>query len=592
METVELIIEEESLDALSFFLQKHTERFLKPDGKWNNGRRKFRYNDWPIGISKLKRGQQSDLKVWGDYWLGEAKTDSNKESYRLHRRRLLHFQMLATSKRIQVHISYDEEVKPLFDLIIQEVFKLYPEAVKSIGKKAVPREQGSGLKEDELREAWLSLARSKQLSITGMAAAENIQTLMQVGSQLEAPITANTSIDARYKNERIIYDAERKTIELLYWLLRSTNDHLLNQANLTWANEQFELNWGPQGADRAHHDDENALHSDVPNILHELMASALVLDYPEDFPGSPLAGRFEDMEERGGGRISIHDLGTGFQLYVSTYGAKEVRREILKGDLGKCLSSDGEAIDWSRVDNRQAEAMDDTVIVTMPGDPDYLILLKQLEAISNETGRRHWHKHRGMIQVNPAPVLVDCTPDMFVNQARAWDYQTEDENHKVILLPEGAMLPAPRVFIQPGEFTHSYFDPLAVISPNKHPRGTRLDVSATDSHWRAVRPVWAELLTRLEEAGYQVWIGTTQSKQAATKQKEPNAGLHKILEERFTLEEFRVLCFELGVNYDNLWGETISGKAVALIQYFEQRLPNDLAMLETIVQKKRPGALK
>jgi tetratricopeptide (TPR) repeat protein len=47
--------------------------------------------------------------------------------------------------------------------------------------------------------------------------------------------------------------------------------------------------------------------------------------------------------------------------------------------------------------------------------------------------------------------------------------------------------------------------------------------------------------------------------------------LHRILSQRFIEDEFRTLCFYLGVSYDNLSGEGLSGKARELLIYCEHR---------------------
>jgi uncharacterized protein YggL (DUF469 family) len=47
--------------------------------------------------------------------------------------------------------------------------------------------------------------------------------------------------------------------------------------------------------------------------------------------------------------------------------------------------------------------------------------------------------------------------------------------------------------------------------------------------------------------------------------------LHRILRTRLDLEEFRTLCFDLGVRYDALGGETLDGKARELVLRLQQR---------------------
>ncbi len=47
--------------------------------------------------------------------------------------------------------------------------------------------------------------------------------------------------------------------------------------------------------------------------------------------------------------------------------------------------------------------------------------------------------------------------------------------------------------------------------------------------------------------------------------------LREILINRFSLSELKTLCFDLGVDYDNLAGEAKLDKVLALITYYERR---------------------
>jgi tetratricopeptide (TPR) repeat protein len=47
--------------------------------------------------------------------------------------------------------------------------------------------------------------------------------------------------------------------------------------------------------------------------------------------------------------------------------------------------------------------------------------------------------------------------------------------------------------------------------------------------------------------------------------------LHRFIADRFDLEELRTLCFDLGVNYDELGGEGLSAKARELLAYLDRR---------------------
>jgi nucleoside phosphorylase len=59
--------------------------------------------------------------------------------------------------------------------------------------------------------------------------------------------------------------------------------------------------------------------------------------------------------------------------------------------------------------------------------------------------------------------------------------------------------------------------------------------------------------------------------------------LHQLLVARFDLEEFRTLCFKLGVDYDDLRGEGRSAKARELVQLMQRQ--DELNRLQQIVQQ-------
>jgi hypothetical protein len=46
--------------------------------------------------------------------------------------------------------------------------------------------------------------------------------------------------------------------------------------------------------------------------------------------------------------------------------------------------------------------------------------------------------------------------------------------------------------------------------------------------------------------------------------------IHKVLQERFDLEELRTLCFNLGVDYDNLRGEGKAARSRELILFMQR----------------------
>ena len=63
--------------------------------------------------------------------------------------------------------------------------------------------------------------------------------------------------------------------------------------------------------------------------------------------------------------------------------------------------------------------------------------------------------------------------------------------------------------------------------------------------------------------------------------------LFNILQAHFDVEEFRTLCFELGVNYDNLRGEGLAPKMRELIAYCQRR--NQVEKLITMIKQERPS---
>ena len=62
--------------------------------------------------------------------------------------------------------------------------------------------------------------------------------------------------------------------------------------------------------------------------------------------------------------------------------------------------------------------------------------------------------------------------------------------------------------------------------------------------------------------------------------------LHRILSDRMDLEEFRTLCFDLGVSYDSLRGEGLSGRARQLVLFLQKR--QALPRLVEWLHRERP----
>ncbi len=64
--------------------------------------------------------------------------------------------------------------------------------------------------------------------------------------------------------------------------------------------------------------------------------------------------------------------------------------------------------------------------------------------------------------------------------------------------------------------------------------------------------------------------------------------LHKMIVESYNLQELRTLCFHLNIVFENLGGEGLSGKALALVEYSQRHLQYD--QLVQSVQEARAQA--
>jgi hypothetical protein len=59
-----------------------------------------------------------------------------------------------------------------------------------------------------------------------------------------------------------------------------------------------------------------------------------------------------------------------------------------------------------------------------------------------------------------------------------------------------------------------------------------------------------------------------------------------VLASRFDLEEFKTLCFRLGVGFDALRGEGLEGKTRELAAYFQRR--QQISLLVEAIRQYRP----
>lgn len=65
--------------------------------------------------------------------------------------------------------------------------------------------------------------------------------------------------------------------------------------------------------------------------------------------------------------------------------------------------------------------------------------------------------------------------------------------------------------------------------------------------------------------------------------------LHTVLAQRFDLEELRTLCFQLGIEYDDLRGEGRTAKARELVKLYQRK--GQLDRLIARIRQSRPGSL-
>jgi hypothetical protein len=64
------------------------------------------------------------------------------------------------------------------------------------------------------------------------------------------------------------------------------------------------------------------------------------------------------------------------------------------------------------------------------------------------------------------------------------------------------------------------------------------------------------------------------------------AQIFEVLRDRFSLDALKTLCFNLGMNYEELPGQTLSAKARELVRFFQQR--NQLDQLQEAIEHFRP----
>jgi hypothetical protein len=68
---------------------------------------------------------------------------------------------------------------------------------------------------------------------------------------------------------------------------------------------------------------------------------------------------------------------------------------------------------------------------------------------------------------------------------------------------------------------------------------------------------------------------------------ENRQSIRKILEDKFSLDELQIICFDLSLEYENLKGDTKQMKVIEIISYCERY--DRVSELLEMVQKARPG---
>lgn len=65
--------------------------------------------------------------------------------------------------------------------------------------------------------------------------------------------------------------------------------------------------------------------------------------------------------------------------------------------------------------------------------------------------------------------------------------------------------------------------------------------------------------------------------------------IRDLILQTFSESDFRLLCFDLGIDYDDMYGSTMHHKVIALLDYLKRR--SRIAELISYLQRQRPGIL-
>lgn len=127
--------------------------------------------------------------------------------------------------------------------------------------------------------------------------------------------------------------------------------------------------------------------------------------------------------------------------------------------------------------------------------------------------------------------------------------------------------------------------------------GTIISLQAMKEYqWSSLEPVWAIIVAELRRQGWKIEelnpdTANHQPVHAAATSQPPitnKVELSKLIRRHYDLGEFKSLCFELQVEYDDLPGETLTNRVEALVEYLERR--GRVQELLKLIKQQRPNA--
>lgn len=129
------------------------------------------------------------------------------------------------------------------------------------------------------------------------------------------------------------------------------------------------------------------------------------------------------------------------------------------------------------------------------------------------------------------------------------------------------------------------------------PMGTIISLQAMKEYqWSSLEPVWAIIVAELRRQGWKIEelnpdTANHQPVHAAATSQPPitnKVELSKLIRRHYDLGEFKSLCFELQVAYDDLPGETLTNRVEALVEYLDRR--GRVQELLKLIKQQRPNA--